>query len=286
MPEFARKTVKNANAAGGGRGWARPATQLTSAPSSGGDSAPAGHETLQAVLNDSPAVQAVAQLKRTLNQSGRAGQTAQLSAVLQEHREVAQGKFDTVQRAEEEELLQGKFDTVQRAEEDELLQGKFETVQRAEEEDLLQGKFDTAQRMEEEEPLQGRFETAQRKPFAGEAGAAAPNQTGMPDGLKSAVESLSGMDLSDVRVHANSDRPADLGAHAYAQGSDIHLARGQEQHLPHEAWHVVQQRQGRVAPTMQMQGVNINDDGALETEADRMGAQASQMKKDPALQPT
>jgi hypothetical protein len=253
MPEFARKTVKNATVASS-RGWARPAAQLASSPSPGGEPAPEGHETLQAALNHSPAVQAVAQLKRALNQGGRAGQAAQ-------------GALDTVQRAEEEELLQGRFETVQRVEEEELLQGKFETAQRAEEEELLQG----------------RFEAAQRKPVAGEAADAAPNDTGMPDGLKSAVESMSGMDLSDVRVHANSDRPADLGAHAYAQGSEIHLARGQERHLPHEAWHVVQQREGRVSPTMQMQGVNINDDTALEAEADRMGEQASQMKKDSTL---
>ncbi|MEL6127089.1 MAG: DUF4157 domain-containing protein, partial [Pseudomonadota bacterium] len=36
---------------------------------------------------------------------------------------------------------------------------------------------------------------------------------------------------------------------AYAQGSNIHLGPGQDQHLPHEAWHVVQQRQGRVPTT-------------------------------------
>ena len=100
MPEFAHKTVKNASAASAGRAWARPATQLASSFSA--DSTSAGQETLQAVLNESPAVQAVAQLKRTLNQSSRVGQVSQLSTVLQEHREVVQGKFDTVQRAEEE----------------------------------------------------------------------------------------------------------------------------------------------------------------------------------------
>jgi len=96
----------------------------------------------------------------------------------------------------------------------------------------------------------------------------------MPDQLKSGIESLSGMDMSDVRVHANSDKPAQLNALAYAQGNDIHLAPGQEQHLAHEAWHVVQQRQGRVAPTMQLEGAAINDDAALEEEADVMGAKA------------
>ena len=98
-----------------------------------------------------------------------------------------------------------------------------------------------------------------------------PNRTGMPDQLKAGIESLSGMDISDVRVHANSDKPERLNALAYAQGSDIHLAPGQGQHLPHEAWHLVQQRQGRVKPTLQAKGVEINDDPELEQEADRMG---------------
>lgn len=104
---------------------------------------------------------------------------------------------------------------------------------------------------------------------------AAPNLTGMPDSLKAGLESMSGMDLSDVRVHSNSSQPAQLNALAYAQGNDIHLAPGQEQHLPHEAWHVVQQRQGRVAPTMEVGGVPVNDDHSLEAEADRMGDLAS-----------
>jgi hypothetical protein len=111
------------------------------------------------------------------------------------------------------------------------------------------------------------------------------NKTGMPDGLKSGIESLSGMAMDDVKVHYNSDKPADMQAHAYAQGSDIHLAPGQEQHLPHEAWHVVQQRQGRVQPTTQVGGAAVNDDAGLEGEADRMGSKALQMKADDAPAP-
>jgi hypothetical protein len=85
--------------------------------------------------------------------------------------------------------------------------------------------------------------------------------------------------MDDVKVHYNSDKPAQLNAHAYAQGTDIHLASGQEKHLPHEAWHVVQQKQGRVQPTMMMKAkVPINDDQGLEKEADIMGARALQMK--------
>lgn len=101
------------------------------------------------------------------------------------------------------------------------------------------------------------------------------NPTGLPDQLKSGIEVLSGMNMDSIRVHYNSDKPAQLAAHAYAQGTEIHLAPGQETHLPHEAWHVVQQAQGRVTPTLQMTGdVLINDDAALESEADRMGARA------------
>lgn len=186
-----------------------------------------------------------------------------------EEEELLQGKFETAQRVEEEEPLQGKFETAQRVEEEEVLQGKFETVQRVEEEEPLQGKFETAQRVEEEEPLQGKFEAAQRKEEA------KPNNTGLPNQLKAGIESLSGMSMDHVNVHYNSDKPAQLNAHAYAQGSDIHVAPGQEQHLPHEAWHVAQQAQGRVKPTMQMKmGVPVNDDVGLETEADVMGAKA------------
>jgi len=101
------------------------------------------------------------------------------------------------------------------------------------------------------------------------------NDTGLPDNLKSGVEQLSGFGMDDVKVHYNSQQPAQLGALAYAQGTDIHVAPGQEQHLPHEAWHVVQQKQGRVQPTMQMkEGVPINDDAGLEDEADEMGSKA------------
>lgn len=103
------------------------------------------------------------------------------------------------------------------------------------------------------------------------------NNTGMPDNLKNGIEQLSGFSMDDVRVHYNSSKPAQLQALAYAQGTDIHIAPGQEQCLPHEAWHVVQQKQGRVQPTLQLQGMNVNDDDALEREADIMGAEVLQI---------
>lgn len=125
------------------------------------------------------------------------------------------------------------------------------------EEKLLQEKFETTQLAEQEEALQQK-----------------PNNTGLPGNLKAGIEKLSGYSMDDVKVHYNSSQPATLQAHAYAQGTDIHIASGQEKYLPHEAWHVVQQKQGRVKPTMQLQGININDQEGLEKEANMMGAKA------------
>ncbi|WP_223829343.1 eCIS core domain-containing protein [Paenibacillus arenilitoris] len=102
------------------------------------------------------------------------------------------------------------------------------------------------------------------------------NETGMPDRLKSGIESLSGLSLDDVKVHYGSDKPAKVQASAYAQGTDIYVGSGQEKHLPHEAWHVVQQKQGRVQPTGQLNSLPVNDDPGLESEADRMGSRALQ----------
>ena len=115
-----------------------------------------------------------------------------------------------------------------------------------------------------EQTVQGKFESS--------------NNTGLPDGLKTNIESLSGYSMNDVKVHYNSPKPAQMKALAYTQGTDIHVAPGQEKHLGHEAWHVVQQKQGRVQPTTQMKGVNINDNASLEREADIMGTKATQLK--------
>ncbi|BCQ34647.1 hypothetical protein ERHA55_22110 [Erwinia rhapontici] len=109
-----------------------------------------------------------------------------------------------------------------------------------------------------------RHETVQRQ----------ANKTGLPDNLKSGMENISGMNLDHVRVHYNSAKPATVQAHAYAQGSNIHLASGQEKHLPHELGHVVQQAQGRVAATTSVAGMAVNDSPALEHEADMLGGKA------------
>ena len=163
-----------------------------------------------------------------------------------------------------------------------------QSVQRMEEpeEEELQAKpmISVLQRMEEpeEEELQTKpqISAIQRSHFLHQLSQnpvsemSRSNKTGLPDQLKKGIENLSGYSMEEVRVHYNSEKPSPLHAHAYAQGTNIHIATGQEKYLPHEAWHVVQQMQGRVKPTMQAQGMDINDDRALEREADEMGEKA------------
>jgi hypothetical protein len=103
----------------------------------------------------------------------------------------------------------------------------------------------------------------------------------LPADLRASIESLSGIDMSGIRVHYDSAEPARLGAVAYTERNEIRVAPGQEHHLAHEAWHAVQQRQGRVQPTTRLDGVAINDDPALESEADGMGAIALDMSRGP-----
>ena len=155
-------------------------------------------------------------------------------------------------------------------EDEERFQMKTAQLQSDEEEDTLQGKFEpTVQRVEDDaEGVQMKSDTVcQQK----------PNNTGLPDNLKAGVESLSGFSMDDVKVHYNSSQPATVQALAYTQGTDIHVAPGQERHLPHEAWHVAQQLAGRVEPTTEVGGMPVNDNIDLEHEADVMGARANSL---------
>ena len=95
--------------------------------------------------------------------------------------------------------------------------------------------------------------------------------TGLPGALRSGIEGLAGVPLDDVRVHYRSGMPAQVGALAYTQGPDIHVGPGQEQHLAHEAWHVVQQKRGQVRPTFLAGGRAVSDDPKLEAEARQVG---------------
>ncbi len=103
----------------------------------------------------------------------------------------------------------------------------------------------------------------------------------MPKAVRNKMETAFGTDFSDVRISQGIEASS-IGALAFTQGDDIHFAPGQydpssqsgQKLLGHELTHVVQQREGRVRPTAQTKGFAINDDPALEAEADRAGGQA------------
>ena len=93
----------------------------------------------------------------------------------------------------------------------------------------------------------------------------AENKKRLSDELVAGTHALSGHSVRDVEVNLNASKPAAVNAEDTTQSNRIEVASGQEKHIPHEAWPVVQQRE-------------INDDPALEKEADVMGAKAGQFK--------
>lgn len=104
--------------------------------------------------------------------------------------------------------------------------------------------------------------------YSGQKKTEKQNNTGIPDNMKKRFEEFSSVSFDDVRVHYNSEKPARLNALAYTKGTQVYIAPGQDKHLPHELGHVVQQKQGRVKPTGKINGMSVNEDAALEREAD------------------
>jgi hypothetical protein len=110
------------------------------------------------------------------------------------------------------------------------------------------------------------------------------NGESLPEQLRWYLEHLSGYDLSDVRVHRDSAWPARMGARAFVLGTEIHLSPAAEDALEHEAWHVVQQKQGRVRATgtvsfedPRLGTAGLNDEEPLEREAEAMGRMARRL---------
>lgn len=153
-------------------------------------------------------------------------------------------------------------------------------ARRQEQDELTARWLDTAMRPDLHPP------PVQRKGAGPEATQApAPQASGgraMPGDVQAKMEHAFDADFSAVRIHEG-PQAASLGAHAFAQGTDIHFAPGQydpgsqrgQELLGHELAHVVQQAQGRVDTTRQAHGAPINDEPGLETEADAMGARAA-----------
>ena len=102
----------------------------------------------------------------------------------------------------------------------------------------------------------------------------------MAPAVQDRMEGFFGHSFGGVKIHEGSSEASALGAQAFTRGEELHFAPGQfapatttgQALLGHELAHVVQQREGRVAATVQAKGIAINDDVALEDEADRLGA--------------
>lgn len=104
---------------------------------------------------------------------------------------------------------------------------------------------------------------------AGVSGAAQAKDLrhGLPNNLKAGIENLSKADLNKVRIHRATNAPAKAGANAFAQGGKIHLAPGQAKHLPHETWHAVQQKNGRIPSKAIGNAGNVSDAGKAAKSA-------------------
>jgi ribosomal protein S18 acetylase RimI-like enzyme len=113
----------------------------------------------------------------------------------------------------------------------------------------------------------------------------------IPAPLRTKMESAFNTSFANVKVHEG-NHVSSVGAIAYTQGNHVHFAPGQfnpetragQALLGHELAHVVQQQQGRVKATTQINGLPVNDQATLEQEADILGQKAAQMKAPAPLQ--
>ena len=70
-------------------------------------------------------------------------------------------------------------------------------------------------------------------------------------------------------IHYNSPEPRKYGARAFTKNSEIYIAPGEENVLPHELGHVYQQETQNIPATGEMKGEKVNTDPKLEKEADQ-----------------
>lgn len=104
----------------------------------------------------------------------------------------------------------------------------------------------------------------------------------LPAPVRAQMERSFDADFSGVTVHEGG-HVAQLGAEAYAQGDEVHMAPGKldpaseggRALLGHELAHVVQQRQGRAQAPRQHKGMPVLADAGLEAEADAAGERAA-----------
>jgi hypothetical protein len=189
-------------------------------------------------------------------------------AVVNSKRSVVQNKINGTKQIEDnrsESVAQRKLsDAIQRKMEENAAQGKYSIQREAFDEDDIQMKAIQRESFDEEDI---QMKPIQRKgALSGGFGSILHN-----------VSALTGTDVTDAKINLNSSKPAAVQAHAYTQGTDIHVSSGQEKHVAHEAVHVAQQKQGRVSPTTEVSGLPVNDNAGLEREADVIGQKAMNM---------
>ena len=139
--------------------------------------------------------------------------------------------------------------------------------------------FDSAEQSLAPDPIQAKADADPVAPVQFQRGGGSP----LPADLATSMGAAFGADFGDVQLHRGSSAATQMGARAFASGSDIHLAPGQDitgqagrELLGHELTHVVQQRAGRVST--QAKG-GLNRDSSLEAEADVLGAKAARGEK-------
>ena len=76
----------------------------------------------------------------------------------------------------------------------------------------------------------------------------------------------------------NSSKPATAQAFTYTHKTDIHVTPSQEKYPLHEEWHVAQQMADRISPTTNIKSKLVNDNAALENEADAIRDSAIEQK--------
>jgi hypothetical protein len=151
------------------------------------------------------------------------------------------------------------------------------------EDEELQMKQDPVQCMDDLEEEEFSQEKKDPRAVMYTSGIQADDPTKLPQQVQAKMESAFNTDFSEVRIHPNSGKARVVGALAYTQGASVHFGPGQynpksqsgQRILGHELAHVMQQREGRVKPNTRRRGVAVNDQTALEKEADDMGAKAA-----------
>ncbi len=104
----------------------------------------------------------------------------------------------------------------------------------------------------------------------------------MDDATRADMEARLGADFSDVRIHNDSAAKAsaaEVGARAYTSGNHVIIGEGggDKHTLAHELTHVIQQRSGPVAGTVNGSGLKVSDPSdRFEREAEANATRALQ----------